>query len=339
MNPNETLATTNKAILFFDDDLENIANVQNKCPDVFTVFIEPGEGKNYKEYIEEYQSNNNAHANAINMDLIDINDTISNSNSITESVINNLNLWIGKGNPNSDRYVFFDWDKTLTVVPGFDIVNNNMYGYYLTDFVKNYSNIKTGIDQKFESILKFSMGGEDRLEMIRAMLDNLFNNGIKVYIVTNNPFAQLNLDVNVKQLTANRPFFITLLKTLDDRFESKNLISSLDCGRCKGTAINKTVNPINDTKNNMFANIANNSEFDIPKIQTMSGNANNQQEDSSETPTVVEYIIDALCNCICPTNTEEKIDGGKKTKKTVKKRKQYKKGTAKKRKQYKKKSV
>ncbi len=140
---------------------------------------------------------------------------------ITDDHINNIIEW--SYNNNVDKYIFFDWDRTITVVEG--IIIPKLPSTYST----------YGID--IEDVLNYLLGGNERKENLKNMFNILGNNNVKIYIITNNDSA-LKINDNKKSKRIN---FINLIKQLIPTFTDNNLICSFN---------HKTVNLSGKLKSN-----------------------------------------------------------------------------------------
>lgn len=94
---------------------------------------------------------------------------------ITDVQMTNLDTW--SKTPNVDKYVLFDWDRTITVVEG--MYFNSFEGRSLEQM----------IDSNIDHVLLFIMGGEERLSKIRRLFQTLKTNGVHIYIITHNSNA------------------------------------------------------------------------------------------------------------------------------------------------------
>ena len=117
------------------------------------------------------------------------------SKGITIGQIQELRKWC-RDHRDQSKVVFFDWDKTLTVLEGFII------------FSKDKSNFEKYICAHAE----YLFGGKTRMERIRRMFSFLQRYGVQVYILTNNTTVY-----NISE----RPYFVALIKCVYPTFDEK----------------------------------------------------------------------------------------------------------------------
>lgn len=122
-------------------------------------------------------------------------DQISNAtNGITKNIIEKIMKW-STGNK---KMIFFDWDQTLSVLPG------------LNPFYFNIPNYLT-----------FVLGGPERLHSLKSMFVHLHDNNVKVFILTQNSIASRKNEF--------RQEFINLIRQfLDKKFKQENLVYAKD---------------------------------------------------------------------------------------------------------------
>jgi hypothetical protein len=117
------------------------------------------------------------------------------SKGITIGQIQELRKWC-RDHRNQSKVVFFDWDKTLTVLEGFII------------FSKDKSNFEKYICAHAE----YLFGGKARMERLKRMFSFLQRYGVQVYILTNNTTVY-----NISE----RPYFVALIKCVYPTFDEK----------------------------------------------------------------------------------------------------------------------
>jgi hypothetical protein len=88
-------------------------------------------------------------------------------NGITTEQIENLKRWVVK-NRHDYRIVFFDWDKTLTVMEGF------------------FNSKLTEVDNFVCDYAQYIMGGKERFDSLKDMFAFLTTHHVQVYIITRN---------------------------------------------------------------------------------------------------------------------------------------------------------
>lgn len=126
------------------------------------------------------------------------------SNGMTSETFENLKKWC-KEHKYKTKYIFFDWDQTLSVQNGFYVLEN----FPTTPFIKEY--------------LYFIVGGKERFSLLQKMFSFLHRCDCKVFILTNNNAA----DRNSKCQKTFR-FFLKMIKILDPKFKKKNLLYGMD---------------------------------------------------------------------------------------------------------------
>jgi hypothetical protein len=122
--------------------------------------------------------------------------------------------------PASEKYVVFDWDRTLTVVEGLAPLQ----------FLQGIPAVSLGLanyDSFWEDALVFLFGGAVRLQLLRDLMQRLIRSGITVFIITRN--GQCGSDL-----------FQTLLQTLHPYFFSETVSDYIICGFRRDPVINYT---------------------------------------------------------------------------------------------------
>lgn len=108
---------------------------------------------------------------------------------LSKNQMTEIEIW--SENPES-KTIVFDWDKTLTVLPGFASSKFNNENY-----------------------IEFIFGGPTRFQRIKDLFKNLHKKEKSIYILTSNG-----------QADTNRENFFTIIRTLDPLFNKENLIYS-----------------------------------------------------------------------------------------------------------------
>ena len=135
------------------------------------------------------------------------------------------------------RFVIFDWDKTITLFQRFipdlinsKIKNNNevekkLYTYNYSEStlpLTNFYEILVEIllekeDEYINQEVLFYLGGEERLEYIKDMINKLFEKDIGVYILTSN-----------KNCRSHKDYFERFLQNINEKFNKNHIICSMD---------------------------------------------------------------------------------------------------------------
>jgi hypothetical protein len=122
--------------------------------------------------------------------------------------------------PASEKYVVFDWDRTLTVVEGLAPLQ----------FLQGIPAVSLGLanyDSFWEDALVFLFGGAVRLQLLRDLMQRLIRSGITVFIITRNGKCGSDL-------------FQTLVQTLHPYFFSETVSDYIVCGFRRDPVINYT---------------------------------------------------------------------------------------------------
>jgi hypothetical protein len=119
---------------------------------------------------------------------------------ITSSQIKNLINW-SSTKTNKQKYVFFDWDQTISVQNGLFYIQH---------------------DYMIQEYLSYLVGGKKRLLVLKNLFKTLHKNNCKVYILTNNDTS--NKKISNKKFN----YFIKLIHYLDPNFQKDNLLYGLD---------------------------------------------------------------------------------------------------------------
>lgn len=171
-------------------------------------FLEPG--NSYANFISDNPNKGNQYLNKPYV-----------NNGITQEQVVELNEWLTSHNGMERSALFFDWDRTITCVEG-------MVTTGLSDALKNGT-------VTYDDLLVFLMGGEERLQMIKGMFQNIMKHNIKFFILTFNLYAS-----NKNRIT--RDIYIELLKMLielqddDTSYVDSLLYSAPDYGYKKANS-------------------------------------------------------------------------------------------------------
>jgi len=179
----------NRSVLFFDDMLENIEETNLHSRRIIPVYLPFEEVFIFKHFdidqsFEDVKSkfkNNNYVTRMTNRSMMK-SDGITNKyttvdDELLPTIEQRLYDWVLQTENHKQRYAFFDWDFTLNVYGGFKLIDRT---------------IKT-----MDDTLLVLLGGKERLENIRNILQFLITHNIKVYIITANPQANENNELFV----------------------------------------------------------------------------------------------------------------------------------------------
>lgn len=142
------------------------------------------------------------------------------SRGILDEQIEELLVW--SANPSELKFVFFDWDKTLSVVEGIPIYPQP----------RKYEDRGITCTQ----VVTYLIGGEERLEKLCRMFHILQQHNVNIFIITNNRTASKDPTFAGR----NRPELVSLLNILIENFQDENLICSGDNRKDKVEALRFT---------------------------------------------------------------------------------------------------
>lgn len=119
------------------------------------------------------------------------------NNGIEKKHIEELKDWCMEYKK-KDKYIFFDWDRTISVTDGFQ---------YLPKIPM----------KQLKEYIYYILGGKERFNELKNLFSFLHKNKVNIYILTNNPTA------NEKY----KDYFLTIIHTIDKKFKSKHLLYGL----------------------------------------------------------------------------------------------------------------
>jgi hypothetical protein len=144
------------------------------------------------------------------------------SKAFTTEMMIELIDWCLK-NYQEEKVVIFDWDRTLTCVEGF---------ISLYDVKRVYPHIAVDDDLFAKFQLEYLMGGPDRLARLQLLFRILDLFQVKIYILTNNVFANPQ--------HRNFGYYCTIVTNFYPSFNFENLISSAVTFGIKSMALRKS---------------------------------------------------------------------------------------------------
>ena len=215
-----------KPVLFFDNDVKNFEEIEiyNDLP-IECIHVEEipinalelhdnvytfNKSNAYVEWLEE----NIEIERALQRD-------ISPSEALNDDHIDYIKQWIYKTNGMyKERYVLFDWDRTLSMWEGFYTFNNDIKPF--RKIIANGKNVYI-LDPLFaKDMLTYLLDNKNnRLQKIKNLISELLDRNIEVIIVTNNSSL---LNISNPYYLKNLNIWVPLLQELDNRLTSKNLI-------------------------------------------------------------------------------------------------------------------
>lgn len=271
----ELISTYIKLIAqFYDNDENHIRSFQNSFPKIESILINdaiPNERlsvSNNTEYSKlngvlrtriypgSFSSENNNYAKYI---ISDGGETIMPCCGITIEMIENIKKTYQV--PSQNKFIFFDWDRTISVVE--EILCPKKYNTY------NQYNFK------YDEIIKYLIGSEERIESLRSMYQTLISNNTQVFIITNNKIAS-------KKENVNRSEFLELIRIIFSNFPDNHIISSYDYNCDKVVALKQTKILSNGTNLKNLCDTL--FQREIPQINTFlsGGKKTNKKEVKSK---------------------------------------------------------
>lgn len=165
-----------EAAIFFDNKKDHLDEVYTKHRNIKLVKIPDAKGSYFpkplpmnsgplKTLIDSLGPN--AYVDLLKTRGVDA-DAYDPVSGIEQNHIRILNRWLTNTNQDGKRAAIFDWDRTLTKVEGF------------------YPLYKGQERHMFEDTLLYLFGGHKRLLKIRAMFQYLSEQGVEIFILTNN---------------------------------------------------------------------------------------------------------------------------------------------------------
>jgi hypothetical protein len=209
-------------IIFFDNDAQNVDNMSenvDNCRSVLVDDTEPYEGfedgeaymNSYLEIDEETQTYNpdkyNLYAHVAHNIAMQYGEEELICNGITQDIYDReLVPWLINTKDSPNRIAVFDWDRTISIVEGLIIPGNFPFN---------------GVSKKkfATEMALYVLGREIRIQFLKNMFEMLHENGVKVYILTNNSAASINQPVK-------RSCFLEMIKIIDPQFVEDNLLCS-----------------------------------------------------------------------------------------------------------------
>ncbi len=136
-------------------------------------------------------------------------------NGISRKQLDDLILW-SSYYPDQPKFVFFDWDETLSCLSGI-LYHRNQFIFKGTKY--NF---------KDDDILCYLLGGKNRLTRVSSVFKTLHNNNTEIYILSNN-----------NTLVKHEEFFLRMLNLLSPKFKKKHLLPSRNTNQNKKEAFTK----------------------------------------------------------------------------------------------------
>jgi hypothetical protein len=140
-------------------------------------------------------------------------------------------------NPAKYKYIFFDWDKTLTGIHDFESpLMEHKYGKHIFN--------------SYYDIMEYLIGSKEKINLYKKMYKILIKNNTKVFIITNNKIASKINNID------DRKEFLQLIEIIFPNFPEDHLISGYDYEYNKIDALRNTIlndgTRLNDTCNKLF---------------------------------------------------------------------------------------
>lgn len=207
--------------LFVDDNQDNIDDVEKNCKPYITTILVDARVIDDKDYTARMINPPNVNEYA----MISYTNPEKSYHALNDKTIKKINDWY-KNNTGIPKVVIFDWDKTLSVVDG--IISLHSYLQYIYNIIKEKQpdfiitqqehivNHHELLDGLLINALDYFMGGIKRKNKIKNLIKTLFNNGIQVYILTNNLCA-----------ITDEVFFKRMLQQLHEQLPNNLFFSGL----------------------------------------------------------------------------------------------------------------
>ncbi len=174
-----------EAAIFFDNDENKIINVNDICPQI-TAYKVPEtayrvSAKSFNSPLMTTLTDNAGGDDNIYFHLLkesgykaDSYDEISGFDPDVHGPV--LKSWMDKRNNPHKSIILLDWDRTITVVEGFNDFPYERFGDY------------SGLRRRdfYNDFLRYLCGGDERLYKIRELLYYAGEKGIDVCVLTNN---------------------------------------------------------------------------------------------------------------------------------------------------------
>jgi hypothetical protein len=233
---------------FYDNDIRHISNFQWNFPKIESILVDdtiPNQRLNVKSYTEylalpgisrtKIYPKSFDKTNKYAQYKIDIGQNAMPSCGITDNTIQNIIETYQY--PAKYKYIFFDWDKTLT---GLEDFASPLMGYKYGKHILN----------SYYDIMEYLIGTKEKINLYKKMYKSLIKNNTKVFILTNNKIASKINNVG------NRKEFLQLIEIIFPNFPEDHLISGYDyeynkVDALKGTILNDGTK-LDDVCNNLF---------------------------------------------------------------------------------------
>ena len=252
-------------IRFYDNDMKHITKVNTKYSnEIESIHVDHDipnqiyEGQSYNVGIYTVNYNRQYSENTYAKKILEPKNREIKlaSNGMTgkykdSTYMEELLIWAST-NPTQEKTVFFDWDRTLSVVEGF--FSPNIFTPERGDMKLNEINFRDPKGWKMkigsntdlvttQDLLEYIMGGPERLEQIKYMMTELHKNNVNIFILTNNGIAQKKMDekklfrtnsyspIITKHITGKHPhrdLFIFMASLLHESITEDKLLSSMD---------------------------------------------------------------------------------------------------------------
>ena len=150
------------AILFLDNNPEKIKHVRDYCSSADTILVKETPHTRAVKLLDGVGLSLKTTSTALHLRY---------KSAINEHIVSRIKDWV-KAHSQQQKYVLFDWGRTLI----------QLKGAYL-------STVKPS---KYEAILEFVCGGRDHVILLRTMFKYLYEHDCKIYILTNNKSCMAN---------------------------------------------------------------------------------------------------------------------------------------------------
>ncbi len=144
------------AILFLENSPEKVQQVRDYCSIADTILVKETLHARAVKLLENAGISYKGTPSELRLKY---------KSAITPAIISRIKEWVSQ-HKGANKYVLFDWGRTITQLEGVRLNKIN--------------------PAKYETILNFLCNGMRRVSMLRSMFAYLHENGCKIYILTNN---------------------------------------------------------------------------------------------------------------------------------------------------------
>lgn len=227
------VAAEYQAAIFFDNDFANAEDVSIYCPNnMNSILVRQTPGSEHPEQLWEQEPLASYIAGLGDNKMVTIlrslaadgvegmdRDAYDVLSGISDIYITICNKWEANTRGTTPRAAIFDWDRTLTKFEGvFRLFEEAQMNAYLAGPGKKFETLGITKEEALKDYVIYLFGGEERLRKIRDMMRSLKENGVDIFILTNNGSCRADgYQVIVKEFFADIPYTIICSKELPFR--------------------------------------------------------------------------------------------------------------------------